>query len=225
MISILITSGNIFAQMSGSLPPLQTISPLQKPTSPNININTAESDQLVAMEFIKTLQSALNNRGFNAGVVDGVVGPQTIEAIRLAQGQLGLIANGQPSSDLLIRITKMGHSAPRLDIPRQVNWDSICSTVSPSQLSTMVSRYLSAKSTSRMHTFTAADSGNKLANPTVTWRVYISVDGGASSFVLVRSSGSQAYDTEVRYAVLDVLRCSKSSAAYLPFIEFTHSLY
>jgi len=176
-------------------------------------------------KLVQDIQTVLNQKGFNAGPADGFIGPQTQSAIRQAQAQLGLAVTGQPNSDLLTRISSMSRSSSATNQTRSGSWDPVCSNITPSSLSDQVSRYIISKSSNRLNTFTFTDSGYRLANPTVSWRVYISVDGGASSFSLIKGSGSSAYDTEVRYAVLDVLRCSAVKARYLPSIEFTHSLH
>lgn len=43
---------------------------------------------------VRTLQSALNVRGFNAGYADGIFGDATEQAVRLFQRQHGLVADG-----------------------------------------------------------------------------------------------------------------------------------
>lgn len=53
---------------------------------------------------IKQLQSRLNQRGYNAGTVDGKVGPGTRGAIRAFQRSAGLVPDGQPAVDVLKRL-------------------------------------------------------------------------------------------------------------------------
>ena len=50
------------------------------------------------------IQTQLNNRGFNAGTVDGNVGPQTRAAIIAYQRSAGLLADGHASSALLANL-------------------------------------------------------------------------------------------------------------------------
>lgn len=176
-------------------------------------------------KLVQDIQTALNQKGFNAGPADGFIGVQTQTAIRQAQVELGLAVTGQPNSDLLIRINFMTRSAVATNVYRSGRWDPICSNINHTMLAEQVRRYISSKSSDRIHTFNSTSSGLRLENPTVSWRVYISVDGGASSFSLIKSSGNSAYDTEVRYAILEVLRCASSRSDHLPSIEFTHSLY
>ncbi len=52
-------------------------------------------------ESIKNLQQLLSDRGFYGGVIDGVSGPMTQEAIILAQKSYGLVADGVAGSQTL----------------------------------------------------------------------------------------------------------------------------
>ncbi|CBL46034.1 Putative peptidoglycan-binding protein [gamma proteobacterium HdN1] len=49
---------------------------------------------------VKALQAALNAKGFDAGVPDGIAGSGTRAAIRAFQKSLGMIADGYPSPDV-----------------------------------------------------------------------------------------------------------------------------
>ena len=85
------------AQVSGGLPPLaaqpnQTQAQVM-PTSP-IAIPTPD-------ERVQAIQGTLNRKGFNAGVADGYLGPQTQAAIVAAERASGLPITGSPSSALL----------------------------------------------------------------------------------------------------------------------------
>ena len=53
---------------------------------------------------IVTLQTALNKRGFNSGLADGVMGPATRDAIRRFQRSVGLLEDGYPDVDMLVRL-------------------------------------------------------------------------------------------------------------------------
>lgn len=50
---------------------------------------------------VRALQSALNEKGFAVGAVDGIVGPKTMGAIRDFQSKEGLTATGQPDQQTL----------------------------------------------------------------------------------------------------------------------------
>jgi peptidoglycan hydrolase-like protein with peptidoglycan-binding domain len=56
---------------------------------------------------VRAIQSGLNRHGFDAGRVDGVVGPRTRQAIRDYQAAYGLLVDGQPSRQLADHI--IGH--------------------------------------------------------------------------------------------------------------------
>ena len=50
------------------------------------------------------LQAALNERGFDSGMPDGLMGPATRSALRRFQRSLGVAADGHPTPDLLQRL-------------------------------------------------------------------------------------------------------------------------
>lgn len=54
------------------------------------------------------LQRELNQRGFNAGPVDGVMGARTRSAIRAYQGDNQLLVDGQPTAGLLSHVRATG---------------------------------------------------------------------------------------------------------------------
>jgi membrane-bound lytic murein transglycosylase B len=53
---------------------------------------------------LKALQAALNQRGFDSGTPDGVMGPTTRGALRSYQRSVGSPADGYPTLDLLQRL-------------------------------------------------------------------------------------------------------------------------
>jgi lytic murein transglycosylase len=53
---------------------------------------------------IRALQTALNQRGFDSGTPDGLLGPATRAGIRAYQRSAGLPADGYPTADLLQRL-------------------------------------------------------------------------------------------------------------------------
>jgi hypothetical protein len=61
---------------------------------------------LVALsrQQLKALQAALNQRGFDSGPPDGVMGPNTRSALRRYQFSVGLPADAYPTLDLLQRL-------------------------------------------------------------------------------------------------------------------------
>ncbi len=64
----------------------------------------------LSREQIRTLQSALNARGFDTGHPDGVLGPATRAGLRRYQQSEGLTADGYATMDLLNRLS--GSSQP-----------------------------------------------------------------------------------------------------------------
>lgn len=55
----------------------------------------------LSRDDVQKLQSALNDRGFDSGHPDGILGPNTRSAIRRFQSSEGLIADGFPGPELL----------------------------------------------------------------------------------------------------------------------------
>lgn len=60
--------------------------------------------QMLSRSQLQDLQQALNQRGFNSGTPDGVMGPATRSALRHYQQSVGLPADGYPDLDLLARL-------------------------------------------------------------------------------------------------------------------------
>lgn len=64
-----------------------------------------QQQQLTAVPMdgkqVRELQSALNEKGYEVGAVDGIVGPKTMGAIRDFQSKEGLTATGQPDQQTL----------------------------------------------------------------------------------------------------------------------------
>ena len=60
--------------------------------------------QALTRDQLLVLQTALNERGFDSGTPDGMMGPVTRGAVRRYQRSVGLLADGYPSLDLLQRL-------------------------------------------------------------------------------------------------------------------------
>ena len=60
--------------------------------------------QALTRSQLLTLQTALNQRGFDSGTPDGIMGPATRDALRRYQRSAGLVADGYPTVDLLERL-------------------------------------------------------------------------------------------------------------------------
>ena len=62
-------------------------------------------------KLVQDIQTALNQKGFNAGPADGLFGARTKAAIRQAQKILGLTVDGLPSQALLAAVTSSSFDA------------------------------------------------------------------------------------------------------------------
>jgi lytic murein transglycosylase len=60
--------------------------------------------KLLSRSQLLTLQAALNERGFDSGTPDGMMGPATRNSVRRYQLSLGLPTDGYPTLDLLQRL-------------------------------------------------------------------------------------------------------------------------
>ena len=71
-----------------------------------LGVQAPRPRDLVALsrQQLTALQTALNQRGFDSGAPDGVMGPTTRGAIRGYQRSVGLPADGYPTLDLLQRL-------------------------------------------------------------------------------------------------------------------------
>jgi hypothetical protein len=57
--------------------------------------------QQIEKKQVQELQKKLNEEGFNAGPVDGIIGPKTRSALQEFQREEGLAASGQPDQETL----------------------------------------------------------------------------------------------------------------------------
>lgn len=69
------------------------VDPATTPTEP--------STEDLARQIVREVQSLLNERGYDAGTADGLIGPRTREAIRHFQSDAGLPQTGEASTDVL----------------------------------------------------------------------------------------------------------------------------
>jgi hypothetical protein len=74
-----------------------------KPENGNARADTGTAQARTTSDpaFVRTLQQALDNRGYDAGTPDGRWGPGTEEALKRFQNKEGLPATGQPDSRTL----------------------------------------------------------------------------------------------------------------------------
>ena len=71
---------------------------------PGVQGSWPREEQPLSRDQVKTMQAALNDRGFAAGTPDGQVGPATRQALRAWQRSLGLPADGFPTLELLAKL-------------------------------------------------------------------------------------------------------------------------
>jgi len=60
--------------------------------------------QALSRSQVRALQTALHALGFDSGAPDGLLGPATRNAVRQYQRSVGLVADGFPTTDLLLRL-------------------------------------------------------------------------------------------------------------------------
>ena len=68
---------------------------------PDVQATWPRDQVALSRQQLKTLQTVLNQRGFDSGTPDGVMGPNTRGALRRYQSSAGLPADGYPSLELL----------------------------------------------------------------------------------------------------------------------------
>lgn len=86
------------SRSSGSAPPPRTAPNNVPAQSPPPQYNSAPTG---TDPFVVALQQELNRKGFNAGAVDGLIGPQTYSAITAAQRAYDMLIDGVPTEALL----------------------------------------------------------------------------------------------------------------------------
>jgi len=77
----------------------------EPPAAISSQMEEGQQQQIAVLQLnekqVSELQNALNEKGFAVGRVDGIVGPETMRAIRNFQNQEGLTATGQPDPQTL----------------------------------------------------------------------------------------------------------------------------
>ena len=68
------------------------------------NASWPRSDTPMTRANQREIQALLHKRGFDVGVIDGMIGPKTIEAIQAFQVSRGLLADGYATIELLNRL-------------------------------------------------------------------------------------------------------------------------
>ena len=71
---------------------------------PGVQASWPRDLQALSRSQLLELQTALNQRGFDSGIPDGMMGPATRDAIRRYQRSVGVPADGYPDHELLQRL-------------------------------------------------------------------------------------------------------------------------
>lgn len=72
--------------------------------APPMSAEALPDERPLSLKAIEEMQALLNARGYDAGKPDGLVGPQTREALRAFQMAEGLPADGYPTQELIDRL-------------------------------------------------------------------------------------------------------------------------
>ncbi|MFC4352013.1 peptidoglycan-binding protein [Fodinicurvata halophila] len=87
--------------------------------------NREDSDDLTSRD-IADVQQALNDRGYDAGPADGVLGPKTRTAIRTYQSDADMDPTGRVSAELLARLEGDAPDEEEADDGEdEANWDEV----------------------------------------------------------------------------------------------------
>jgi membrane-bound lytic murein transglycosylase B len=76
--------------------------------APPLGAAALPDEEPVSLKAIEEMQALLNARGYDAGRPDGLVGPQTREALRAYQAAEGLPADGYPTLAVIERLRAAG---------------------------------------------------------------------------------------------------------------------
>jgi membrane-bound lytic murein transglycosylase B len=76
--------------------------------APALSAASLPDEAPLSLKSIEEMQALLNARGYEAGKPDGLVGPQTREALRAYQAAQGLPADGYPTEELIERLRRGG---------------------------------------------------------------------------------------------------------------------
>ena len=71
---------------------------------PPIRHGWPRGDRALTFDEKKEMQALLLDQGFDPQGIDGIMGPNTIQAVRGFQASLGLVPDGYASLDILTRL-------------------------------------------------------------------------------------------------------------------------
>ncbi len=162
-------------------------------------------------KLVQDIQTALNQKGFNAGPADGFIGPQTKAAISAAQKLLGFVVNGAPNEALLVAIGSLSNSTVKREQPT-IESEISCINLDSQRISSRIKSYIRSTATqTEILGWTHPGNGVVLQNPTSTWQFFIGTSGTPYSLKLISSSGSSAFDSVIRFAIQHVVQCTPDS--------------
>jgi hypothetical protein len=151
-------------------------------------------------KLVQDIQTALNQKGFNAGVSDGFMGPQTKAAIASAQQSLGMPITGLPSNTLLATLRNNTNIRVH-DLSNDLS-DCIFPNV-PRKL-------------------TQPSPGSR---PGVHYRVRIDTNsGGLFGITLIKSSGIEGFDQAVYEGIRKCVPFPKPATGYPSVMDISYGL-
>jgi len=74
--------------------------------APALSAASLPDEEPLSLKSIEEMQALLNAKGYDAGKPDGLVGPQTRQALRAYQAAEGLPADGYPTKDVIDRLRR-----------------------------------------------------------------------------------------------------------------------
>jgi len=140
-------------------------------------------------KLVQDIQTALNQKGFNAGPPDGFIGPQTHAAIVAAQRAMGITANGLPSEALLAAVSRLANaSSPPSASNTNATYESFLSQV----------RFCAKKN---MPAQWANINLSSVASNTVRLDVNVDAAGRVGAVRVFMSSSLNGFDSAVTEAI------------------------
>ncbi len=110
---VMIATNAAFLQPERHPAPLFETRPFDAAAAPGARAVAVQRIRMPASaDLVRDLQSALRERGFYDGPVDGVFGQMTEEGIRRFQASAGLAVTGAPSEKLLAQVQLFAGTAP-----------------------------------------------------------------------------------------------------------------
>lgn len=93
---------------SAQLVPSNRYAQLQRTAAPAADQLSMDVVPSLDQENIRKVQQALEEKGFDVGPIDGIVGPKTREAVRSFQDRYGMNASGEIDNQTLFALGQVG---------------------------------------------------------------------------------------------------------------------